>query len=1069
MQLSPLESERIVAESAFLQERVSALFSSHSDAAGHQKSGSLEDWRTAVAQGDDELFTKRLQWDGLSESDAETLLGSFRLAEGQAMPEWMTCLQGALDAFPVSPSPLAKSRQKANGVFEKITHQPFEEILQPFASYASSQVALLCPEGFRFLSREAELDLREALIRRLAWLSMQALYLEFVSFSTISSATGEIGGFYDAFTTEFYQGGFVRFLTEYPVLARFLGEATALWIESTRSFLVHLGEDAELLGNVFNEGKAMGTISEVRIELSDPHNGGKTVIGLLFESGTSCFYKPKNLASDELFQDLLTLLEKDPAILPMKKMEIIVRDDHGWTNEIVVEGLKGEAQAERYFERMGTILFAMLLLGANDCNIENIIPSGEYPVTIDTETIFQSQPRPTSAPMWAASNVAEQELYYNSVLRVGMLPRWKPGPDGQKHDISSLGGYNGQRGNGTKRVWHNLNSDKMRYSFEQVSLTGPLAHMGDQTLNPVGYRDSLIRGFTKAYRAAMQLRDEDPDVAHALMGKRVLRLRFIARNTFVYYGIIEKMTVPKNLKNGVLASFQMDQLRRNFLRAEEKPAAWPMLDAEGASLSQLDIPRFEMAANSTTLGMGPNTYLDDYFIRPGVDEFFERWTALSPSDLQIQIAYIRATLSDPSDTQEKRFTAVTIPRDAAALVPDEAIEAARAIAKTIMDGAIHGDDGTVTWLTYAYNANSQFWQLHPMGLRLYDGIAGPAVFLAAIAKATGEREFADLARAALGVTSNLNAKNIETWLLSGGVGAGLGAPSMAYAQLLAGELLDDAKLKHRSLEIVRLLNESHIDADKRLDMLGGAAGCALVMSRVAAATGDPFCLEMACYAGHKLVKAMKPNNTPHRAWPTIFSKHLAGYSHGVAGIADALSRLYDTCGNEEFRIAALEGAAYENTLYQPMEKNWTNLLAEQADGTYGPWNTWCHGAPGVALGRIGMLRHIRTTELERDLAVALETCGKEELSHLDHACCGNMGRIEPLIEHFRLTGDKASLEKARKLGFQVVKRAAEKGHYTTGEETTISVPSFYQGLAGIGYQLLRLASPESFPSVLSCN
>lgn len=51
----------------------------------------------------------------------------------------------------------------------------------------------------------------------------------------------------------------------------------------------------------------------------------------------------------------------------------------------------------------------------------------------------------------------------------------------------------------------------------------------------------------------------------------------------------------------------------------------------------------------------------------------------------------------------------------------------------------------------------------------------------------------------------------------------------------------------------------------------------------------------------------------------------------------------------------------------------------------------------------------------------------------------------------------------------VMRRALERGGFTLSSgEGDGSVPSvgFFRGLAGIGYELLRLAAPERVPSVL---
>ena len=47
-------------------------------------------------------------------------------------------------------------------------------------------------------------------------------------------------------------------------------------------------------------------------------------------------------------------------------------------------------------------------------------------------------------------------------------------------------------------------------------------------------------------------------------------------------------------------------------------------------------------------------------------------------------------------------------------------------------------------------------------------------------------------------------------------------------------------------------------------------------------------------------------------------------------------------------------------------------------------------------------------------------------------------------------------------------RVQRRNSFSLGEhlESSSNIPGFYQGLAGIGYELLRLAHPMELPSVL---
>jgi lantibiotic modifying enzyme len=59
--------------------------------------------------------------------------------------------------------------------------------------------------------------------------------------------------------------------------------------------------------------------------------------------------------------------------------------------------------------------------------------------------------------------------------------------------------------------------------------------------------------------------------------------------------------------------------------------------------------------------------------------------------------------------------------------------------------------------------------------------------------------------------------------------------------------------------------------------------------------------------------------------------------------------------------------------------------------------SWCHGAPGIGLARLGSLPILDTAEIRQEIAVAINTTQQFGLHNIDHLCCGNFGRMEVLL------------------------------------------------------------------------
>ena len=78
-------------------------------------------------------------------------------------------------------------------------------------------------------------------------------------------------------------------------------------------------------------------------------------------------------------------------------------------------------------------------------------------------------------------------------------------------------------------------------------------------------------------------------------------LRFLFRNTAVYFAMRKRLYSPRLLRDGMEASIELEMFSRPLLYAEERPGSWPILADERRSLLQGDIPMFHHAAESDAL------------------------------------------------------------------------------------------------------------------------------------------------------------------------------------------------------------------------------------------------------------------------------------------------------------------------------------------------------------------------------------------------------------------------------------------------------------------------------------
>jgi lantibiotic modifying enzyme len=205
---------------------------------------------------------------------------------------------------------------------------------------------------------------------------------------------------------------------------------------------------------------------------------------------------------------------------------------------------------------------------------------------------------------------------------------------------------------------------------------------------------------------------------------------------------------------------------------------------------------------------------------------------------------------------------------------------------------------------------------------------------------------------------------------------------------------------------------------------------------------------------------------------------MGGFSHGAAGIALALLRLAARSGQERFRETALEALAFERSLFLPELNNWADVRVfpgrkpasdgvEDRAAASGPRSmvAWCHGAAGIGLGRLGGLELLddATTRGEIDTALDATVAYGFDMNH--SLCHGALGNLELLLTAAQVL-DRPQDHDALEHATAAVVGSLEANGPVTGVPLGVETPGFMTGLAGIGYELLRLAAPEKVPPAL---
>jgi type 2 lantibiotic biosynthesis protein LanM len=927
----------------------------------------------------------------------------------------------------------------------------------------------------------------------------QTFYVEFqVSRKTgmgplASLLTQESNTLYRGFVRRMQTGGLVAFFQKYPVLARQLATLTQLWTEAHVEFLQRLAADLPEIAQVFGEGDDLGPVTALRPALSDPHRGGRGVIALTFESGLHLVYKPKDLGTEAAYNQLLAWLNEQGAPLSMKALQVLNQTSHGWVEFTEYESCADEAAVARYHRRAGALLCLVYALEGTDCHGENLIASGESPVLIDNETLLSHRVRLEGlGDLHASAQFQAYEQLEHSVLRTGLLPSWQVSKDGQMaYDISGLGGYADQAIPYRRPTWSHVNTDRMALTFELGTLPSQpnIPRLDDAPVHLDEHVEAVVEGFVAMYRFLLAHREPllAPDgPLEAFQGQLV---RFVFRPTRVYALILKQLRQPRYLRDGADCSIPLEMLARAYLLAEKKPFYWPLLRAERSAMQQWDIPVFTARVDDDALVLeGEHGEIARYFTGPSFDLTVERLKNLDEAGLAQQARLIQVALHARIADEGSKVLPVMDRKelqDATPLEPEALVARAVALAEGLDMRAIRGADGSATWIAPIYLSQVERFQLGSLDFNLYDGLVGIALFLAALASVEASigiptDGYRELCLAALQPVRRELQKaepddRMFQWL---GIGGAAGLGSVLYALVRVAQLLDEPALLEEAATAARLLTPDHIADDEVLDVIGGAAGAILGLLTVYEASQDVIALERAVDCGRHLLATRTTSAAGPRAWATIEKRLLTGFAHGAAGIAYALLRLASrvATGEADFRAAAQEAIAYEGSVFVEPEGNWPDLRPPRdgaepdTDGQKFSF-AWCHGAPGIGLARLGGLSVLDTPAIRQDVEVALATTQRVlayQQHDADHVCCGNMGRIEVLLTAGERLARPELVAEARRQASQVVVRAERSEGYRFSNMLPRGVhsPGFFQGAAGIGYELLRLAYPDRLPSVL---
>lgn len=851
----------------------------------------------------------------------------------------------------------------------------------------------------------------------------------------------------------------LKFLLDYPVLARLITTTT----ENVSLFLLasiqHFIKDSTEINKKFK-----GDFSNINniYMLGDAHNNGKSVLKFEFSSGDILIYKPHSLKVDVHFQKLLLWFNAKMIKNPIKVLDIIDKEEYGWMEYIPSKECESLEEVKKYYEIQGQYLAILYMLNATDFHFENIIASGSNPFFVDLEALFHNEV--LSSKDQTATSLAQKKLS-NSVLRTMLLPISIKHKDDLNLDISGLGGHGKQKYTGHQII--NLFTDEMKIRvatlYVEEQKNQPRLH--GKIMTPENFNDEINYGFDNAYKIILENTQELLTETGPIYSFKDAKVRNVLRPTVSYAGMLDASTHPKYLKNGLTR----DQLFDFMWKAGENSELFcKIIPSECKDLLNGDIPYFSSKCNSSILLDQRGKEIKNFYRLDSFSNVINKIKSMNYKDCEIQKHYISQSLNTlrylESPPQIKN-TNVNFDENIGQYYEQNKqlfLQEAIRIAEIIEDQAVWGDKKSdITWISTGININDQI-EYKVMDVGLYDGIMGVCLFYGYLGKITGNKKYTDITKACLNTVLSQYINKKQKYPM---ISAFLGHSSVIYTLSHLVEILDDNSLLTYCEQLIQDLE--HLIADDNVyDFLGGSAGVIIVCLDFYLQTGYKKALEVAIKCGDHLLGNYKKTSKGFY-WLSKSRKNanpLAGLSHGATGISWALLRLYKITQREDYKIAALKGLEYENTLFNNERKNWADM--REKEPSYSVF--WCHGASGVGLGRLMMLDEYNHEDIKDDLDSAIITTIDDGFQQNSHSLChGDFGNLDLLLIASRKLNN-ASLRKEAyvKAGLIFEEFKTQNSQWKCGIPGEDPTPNLMLGLAGIGYELLRLFDEKSIPSVL---
>ena len=754
----------------------------------------------------------------------------------------------------------------------------------------------------------------------------------------------------------------------------------------------------------------------------DVHNFGRSTTIVSTNAG-KFVYKPHDVSIDlrsaELTERFFPDVMQSPSVLCYK--------EYGFSEFVKNEPASTPEAAGRYYRRLGGMAAVVQMLGSYDLHHSNVLARNEYPVIIDYETMIA----PGAGP---AARGLKKEIGY-SLLYSSLMP-----------------------------MRHGRIEGSILFATDEENPSAPV--VDGRKLSVKDYPDEFIGGFRDTYMSCLSRRDEIREFLSESF--KDVFIRHIYRNTGIYSQMMDSMMEPGWLSD----DSRRDEIYKGFSRALKRSGYEGedgIASAETDALMRGDIPYLYTRADGRDLYADGRIVCKDFFAGSSLDNILARLDYLGEDDLRFEVDLLRKAMTKvivhkenpEKDEEEHRTANVQGP-----LSDEELISRAEDIFRLISDDAVYSPSGEILWFGPDYYLMTGM-QLLSMGMM--NGNAGLAVFFAAISKLSRDETVIKKANEYIESITSRQERIIDAYRSidviypnTENISFSTGFAGKLMSSYILGKYTGDKRYDSLCRDIIGAMNRAELGFEKP-DIYNGMAGALKIICSNDELFEMPGAAELSAKLADRIMKDAVIVYKGSKIWKTSSVQWpISGAGHGQSGVASALIKASERLGREDLMTAAMAGIEFEKDIYSPGLRAWPDMREHQKTDKY--MNGYCSGASGIGLDalRTGYEGSDKIIEL------ALDSVMKEPIQEKDILCCGNCAIIEFLLSPGTEMERDDLCDEARRRMTELISRADSKGHYSclNGSLEDVISPGLFYGLAGIGYEMLRLAAPGRIKSVL---